>query len=73
MATHSSILAWRILGMAEPGGLPSVGLHRVTHDLSDLAEEYTEELYKNHLHDPDNHDGVITHLARSWNAKSSGP
>ena len=29
MATHSSILAWRIPGMAEPGGLPSVGLHRV--------------------------------------------
>ena len=29
MATHSSILAWRILGMAEPGGLPSLGTHRV--------------------------------------------
>ena len=28
MATHSSILAWRILGMEEPGGLPSMGLHR---------------------------------------------
>ena len=32
MATHSSVLAWRILGMAEPGGLPSMGLHRVRHD-----------------------------------------
>ena len=32
MATHSSILAWRIPGMAEPGGLPSVGSHRVAHD-----------------------------------------
>ena len=32
MATHSSVLAWRIAGMAEPGGLPSVGLHRVGHD-----------------------------------------
>ena len=31
MATHSSVLAWRILGMAEPGGLPSMGLHRVRH------------------------------------------
>ena len=31
-ATHSSVLAWRILGMGEPGGLPSVGLHRVGHD-----------------------------------------
>ena len=32
MATHSSIPAWRILGMGEPGGLPSVGSHRVGHD-----------------------------------------
>ena len=32
MATHSSILAWRIPGMAEPGGLPSMGSHRVRHD-----------------------------------------
>ena len=32
MATHSSILAWRISGMEEPGGLPSLGSHRVGHD-----------------------------------------
>ena len=32
METHSSILAWRIPGMAEPGGLPSMGSHRVGHD-----------------------------------------
>ena len=32
MATRSSVLAWRILGMGEPGGLPSVGSHRVGHD-----------------------------------------
>ena len=31
-ATHSSVLAWRIPGMGEPGGLPSVGSHRVGHD-----------------------------------------
>ena len=37
MATHSSVLAWRIPGMGEPGGLPSVGSHRVGHDWSDLA------------------------------------
>ena len=37
MATHSSVLAWRIPGMGEPGGLPSMGLHRVGHDGSDLA------------------------------------
>ena len=32
MATHSSFLAWRIPGTGEPGGLPSMGLHRVGHD-----------------------------------------
>ena len=32
MATHSSVLAWRIPGAGEPGGLPSMGLHRVGHD-----------------------------------------
>ena len=37
MATHSSILAWRISGTEEPHGLPSMGSHRVGHDRSDLA------------------------------------
>ena len=37
MATHSSVLVWRIPGTGEPGGLPSLGLHRVGHDWSDLA------------------------------------
>ena len=37
MATHSSVLAWRIPGTGEPGGLPSVGSHGVGHDWSDLA------------------------------------
>ena len=37
MATHSSVLAWRIPGMGEPGGLQSMGSHRVEHDWSDLA------------------------------------
>ena len=37
MATHSSILAWRIPGMVEPGGLPSMGSHRVGHDSRDVA------------------------------------
>ena len=37
MATHSSILAWRTPGMGEPGGLPSMWLHRVGHDRSELA------------------------------------
>ena len=37
MATHASVLAWRIPGTGEPGGLPSMGSHRVGHDWSDLA------------------------------------
>ena len=37
MATHSSVLAWRILGTGEPGGLSSMGSHRVRHDWNDLA------------------------------------
>ena len=37
MATHSSVLAWRIPGTGEPGGLPPMGSHRVGHDQSDLA------------------------------------
>ena len=45
MATHSSILAWRIPGMGEPGGLPSMGSHRVGHDWSDLAAAAAARIY----------------------------
>ena len=44
MATHSSFLAWRIPGMGEPCGLPSVGSHRVGHDWSDLAAAAERQL-----------------------------
>jgi len=37
MATHSNVLAWRIPGTGEPGGLQSLGSHRVRHDCSDAA------------------------------------
>ena len=37
MATHSSVLAWRIPGTGEPGGLLSMGSHRIRHDWRDLA------------------------------------
>ena len=43
MATHSSVLAWRIPGMAEPGGLPSMEFLRVGHDRSDLAAAARQE------------------------------
>ena len=42
MATHSSVLAWRIPGKGEPGGLPSMGSHRVRHDWSDLSAAAAE-------------------------------
>ena len=43
-------------------------------DIKKRWQEYTKELYKKDLHDPDNHDGVITHVEQiSWNVKSSGP
>ena len=57
MATHSSVLAWRIPGTGEPGGLPSMGSHRVEHDWSDLAAAaalLTAVLPKAHwLHTPE--------------------
>ena len=46
MATHSSILAWRIPGMGEPDGLPSMGSHRVGHDWSNLAAAVAAVLFK---------------------------
>ena len=39
METHSSVLAWIIPGTEEPGGLPSMGSHRVGHDCNNLAAE----------------------------------
>ena len=44
MATHSSVLAWRIPGTGEPGGLPSLGSHRVRHKWSDLAAAAARDL-----------------------------
>ena len=44
MAAHSSVLAWRIPGTGEPGGMPSMGSHRVRHDWDDLAAAAAEQL-----------------------------
>ena len=42
-------------------------------DIKKRWQEYTEKLFKKYLHDPDNHNGMITHLGQtSWNVKSSG-
>ena len=45
MATHSSVLAWRIPGTGEPGGLLSLGSHTVGHDCSDSAAAQQVSLY----------------------------
>ena len=45
MATHSSVLAWRIPGTGEPGGLPSMGSHRVGHNWSDTAAAAAAQEY----------------------------
>ena len=55
LATHSSVLAWRIPGTGEPGGLPSLGSHRVGHDWSDLAAAAGKHKlirYLTHYHSP---------------------
>ena len=52
MASHSNILAWRIPGMEEPGGLPSMGSRRVRHDWSDLAAAAAALLLENINHFP---------------------
>ena len=59
MATHSSVLAWRIPGAWEAGGLPSMGLHRVAHDWSDLAA--ARDFYFGNLMWRE-----LTHWKRSW-------
>ena len=48
MATHSSVLAWRIPGTGEPDGLPSMGSHRVGHDWSNLAASAAAGLLGHH-------------------------
>jgi len=45
IATHSSVLAWRIPGTGEPSGLPSMGSHRVGHDWRDLAAEQQQQRF----------------------------
>ena len=63
MATHSSVLAWRIPGMGEPGGLPSMGSHRVGHDRSDLAAAAAAGRNEKHW----------LRIGRATNACASGP
>ena len=61
MATHSSVLAWRIPGTGEPGGLPSMGSHRVEHDWSNLAEAPSFQRYFQGLVLPKTSFGKLWH------------
>ena len=62
MATHSSVLAWRIPGIGEPGGLPTMGSHRVGHDRSDLAAAAAAALLSSPLQQAQSKDKVPFHL-----------
>ena len=74
MATHSSVLAWRIPGTGEPGGLPSMGSHRVRHDWSDLAiaKVFTESVDMNLsklqeiVKDKGDWHSTVPGVAKSW-------
>ena len=58
---------------AKMGSIDRNGMDLTEAEDIKMWQEYTEELYKKDLHDPDNQDGVITHLEPDiWNAKSSG-
>ena len=65
LATHSSVLAWRIPGTGEPGGLPSVGSHRVGHDWSDLAAATAQDL----LELTPQKDVLFIFFGMDWNGK----
>ena len=66
MATHSSILAWRIPGMGEPGGLPSIGSHRVRHDWSELAAAAAA-----HASNVQNSPSQASAISEAWTSRCS--
>ena len=71
MAIHSSVLAWRIPGTGEPGGLPSMGSHRVRHDWSDLAAAAADVLRTVHRNwltstGAEKHDNFVTCNWKLW-------
>ena len=70
MATHSSVLAWRIPGTGEPGGLPSMGSHRVGHDWSDLAAVAAATFKKRWRKNPSTGFATGTSVCRPPSVKS---
>ena len=66
MATHSSVLAWRIPGAGEPGGLTSMRSHRVGHDWSDLAAAAADIIF---LTSKVTRKGIGRNLKHQWRLK----
>ena len=66
MVTHSSVLAWRIRGTGEPGGLPSMGSLRVGHDWSDLATYMDSTWWEEPSHWTDLMLGKVEGKRRGW-------
>ena len=66
MATHSSVLAWRIPGTEEPGGLPSMRLHRVRHDRSDLAAAADPIIQSEVSQKEKDKYHILTHIYEIW-------
>ena len=64
MATHSSVLAWRIPGTGEPAGLPSMGSHRVGHDRNDLAAAAAAAAATVHFMDEGTE--TLNNLSKEW-------
>ena len=62
MATHSSVLAWRVPGTGEPGGLLFLGSHRVGHDGSDVAAAAAANWIGIYLHDLTSLSLLFTYL-----------
>ena len=69
MATHSNVLAWRIPGMAEPRGLPSMGSHRVGHDWSDLAATAAAKVIECSYFQ--NLNCIVSTLIKAWSLVTS--
>ena len=72
MATHSDVLAWRIPGTGDPGGLPSMGSHRVRHNWSDLAAAAAKENLRVLTQPSGPHQQSIAYLSRELDVISGG-
>ena len=73
MTTHSSVLAWRIPGTGEPGGLPSLGSHRVGHDWSDLAAAAADSVHVTNSHSVQFSHSIMSDSLRPHESQHARP